>query len=565
MEDIVTFCEGTCRERFPLRVPAEESNEVMSRSSGSNTGHYCKRGSPKPSEEDGETAMDMTWSPVSRMYSAASDSQGYHTCYPSDTTGIEPHFPAGQSHTAPSPELAHDAEREPKPGRAATTRVPRHTEFGATQAAPMGDGEADWRMKGDATDDTVIGGRKERGAPGKLPLDRERDDRHPHEDIKEAACGKAASGAHCHCQHVYFLIGSSPWVGKNALFQRIDKLEDTTSGILEDEAIFDNHLKTNWLQPEDYEAKLDGMLIQHQQVVENMNKYLDIVENRMRQLGKRGGIPTPVPVPEPDLPQDPAPELLLRRAATLRTAAEGVAPMEGPMESAPYGPPRVDPSLLRHIPLFSASVMLGEKTPEKGSGTGTPKRDTREENVEIDMSSPTAAATLDARPADAARVDKEALRSAARQDALSGRAEDPLVRDPRSGIWTTGGPSGGEVHPRPLEEMEIRGVYSHSSGNGSSGGIRLGSVIASDHGDAVKFGDLRGLEIPYYDANPANLEDFILDWEEIAEEVVGEMRQDMHDKWACHTFPHRLASELKADLRDQIREKRISMEEQCLD
>ena len=43
------------------------------------------------------------------------------------------------------------------------------------------------------------------------------------------------------------------------------------------------------------------------------------------------------------------------------------------------------------------------------------------------------------------------------------------------------------------------------------------------------------------------------------------MRQDARDKWPCRTFPHVLASELKADLRDQIREKRISTEEQCLD
>ena len=56
------------------------------------------------------------------------------------------------------------------------------------------------------------------------------------------------------------------------------------------------------------------------------------------------------------------------------------------MESAPYGPPQVDPSLFRHIPLFSTTVMLGEKTPEKGSGIGTPKRDNCEGTVEIDMS-----------------------------------------------------------------------------------------------------------------------------------------------------------------------------------
>ena len=46
---------------------------------------------------------------------------------------------------------------------------------------------------------------------------------------------------------------------------------------------------------------------------------------------------------------------------------------------------------------------------------------------------------------------------------------------------------------------------------------------------------------------------------------MGEMRQDARDKWACRTFPHDLALELKADLRDSIREKRISTEEQCLD
>ena len=81
----------------------------------------------------------------------------------------------------------------------------------------------------------------------------------------------------------------------------------------------------------------------------------------------------------------------------------------------------------------------------------------------------------------------------------------------------------------------------------------------------MRLEDLWAVKIPYYDANPANHDDFILDWDDFAEEVVGEMRQDACDKWACRTFPHRLASKLKADLRDQIRERRISTEEQCLD
>ena len=36
-------------------------------------------------------------------------------------------------------------------------------------------------------------------------------------------------------------------------------------------------------------------------------------------------------------------------------------------------------------------------------------------------------------------------------------------------------------------------------------------------------------------------------------------------QWDCHTFPHRLALELKAGLRDAIQEKRTRAEDQCLD
>ena len=110
------------------------------------------------------------------------------------------------------------------------------------------------------------------------------------------------------------------------------------------------------------------------------------------------------------------------------------------------------------------------------------------------MDSPPAAATFNARAAYAPHVDEEASRSAARRDGSSGGAEDPWVMHPQSGIWTMGGPTLREAEPRPCEDMEIRGVYSHSPGNGSLGGIRLGGVIASDVGDAVRLKDLRGCE-----------------------------------------------------------------------
>ena len=45
-------------------------------------------------------------------------------------------------------------------------------------------------------------------------------------------------------------------------------------------------------------------------------------------------------------------------------------------------------------------------------------------------------------------------------------------------------------------------------------------MVAEDVGDAIRIDDLRGIKIPYYDGNPSNLDDFILDWEDFAEEVV---------------------------------------------
>ena len=41
---------------------------------------------------------------------------------------------------------------------------------------------------------------------------------------------------------------------------------------------------------------------------------------------------------------------------------------------------------------------------------------------------------------------------------------------------------------------------------------------------------------------------------DFAEEVVGGMKGAPRDKWVCRTFPHRLAQDLKEELRDQIRE-----------
>ena len=102
-------------------------------------------------------------------------------------------------------------------------------------------------MDDDATGDTANGGGEERAAPGDPPRDgqdQEGDAGHPHEDAKEVACGDRAREDQCHCPHVDFLIASYPRVDKDCIVRRINKLDDTTSGFLEDQAIFDNDLKS---------------------------------------------------------------------------------------------------------------------------------------------------------------------------------------------------------------------------------------------------------------------------------------------------------------------------------
>ena len=132
------------------------------------------------------------------------------------------------------------------------------------------------------------------------------------------------------------------------------------------------------------------------------------------------------------------------------------------------------------------------------------------------------------------------------------------MKNPTTGIWTAGGASpsripnpmgSGPTGPHSMEERDVRGVYSHLP---ATGGIRLGGVVAADVG------------VPYYNGNPCNLDDFILDWEDFAEEVVGEMKGAPRDKWVCRKFPHRLAQDLKEELRDQIREGLIQTEQACL-
>ena len=248
----------------------------------------------------------------------------------------------------------------------------------------------------------------------------------------------------------------------------------------------------------------------------------------------------------------------------------------GGLAEAPYAPPRVDPGALPFVPMFSESIMLGEETAPAGSmREGRATTDLRSLTVQMSHAAQDPPTTTAANAVYA----EEEIKSQTMQGRTMASAEghgrghpggNLLVKDPTTGIWTAGGASpsripnpmgSGRTGPHTMEERDVQGVYSHPP---ATGGIRLGEVVPADVGDALRIDDLRGIKIPYYDGNPSNLDHFILDWEDFAEEVVGEMKGAPRDKWVCRRFPHRLAQDLKEELRDQIRERLIQTEQACL-
>ena len=54
--------------------------------------------------------------------------------------------------------------------------------------------------------------------------------------------------------------------------------------------------------------------------------------------------------------------------------------------------------------------------------------------------------------------------------------------------------------------------------------MRLGCILASSFGDAIRIEGLRGVKILHCDADPGNMDNFVLDWENFAKEVVVDIR-----------------------------------------
>ena len=536
MEDLVSMCERRCRKACSLRSAAEDSEEAChSGSSGGRARRYRKRGSPKPAAGDAR-AMDTDPSQV-RLWDSEGHSDGYRTCFPSESEEIS--APTARAHTAPEPALKHDAEGLERPARARTAPVPRHTgpEMDAIGDTPMGD---------------------ESEAPG------------------FAGCaGSGGKHAECHCEHLSLLMGKYPIMRMDAIVHRLDSLdnakdglEEDVAGILDDQSAAERDMAKLRAERDRYRENLELALEKQQRVVDSLLHLVEDMSGRLKRLQELQPLAS-----GPELPAKPAAAELVERVKTLRSAMD--KPMGGPAE-APYAPPRVDPGALPFVPMFSESTMLGEHTAPAGSmREGHVATDPRSLTVQMSHAAQDLPITTTAHAVYA----EEEIQSQTMQGRTMGSADghgrghpggNLWAKDPNTGIWTADGASpsripnprgSGPTGPHSMEERDVRGVYSHSP---ATGGIRLGGVVAGDVGDAIRIDDLRGIKIPYYDGNPSNLDDFILDWEDFAEEVVGEMRGAPRDKWVCRTFPHRLAQDLKEELRDQIREGLIRTEQACL-
>ena len=154
------------------------------------------------------------------------------------------------------------------------------------------------------------------------------------------------------------------------------------------------------------------------------------------------------------------------------------------------------------------------------------------------------------------------------------------VLNPTTGIWSIGGNSQAQVsagvssgfvrravtafEASTAPGLDIRGILGNAHGSATSA-IRLGGVVAADAGEAVRIGGISGVRVPFYNGTPETLKDFLLDWEDSANEVMGSASGAQRDSWSLRTFRHRLHADLKADFRDKIRSGQVHGELECGD
>ena len=242
-------------------------------------------------------------------------------------------------------------------------------------------------------------------------------------------------------------------------------LEEDIAGILDDQSEAEKDMAELQAEQDRYREKLEMALQKQHRVVHSLPHLVEDMSGRLKRLEELQPLAW-----GPELPARPETAELVGRVKTLRGAME--KPTGSPAE-APYAPPRVDPGALPFVPMFSESIMLGEHTAPAGS--------MREEHATTDPRSLTVQishAAQDPPTAMTAHAVYAEEEIQTMQGRTMGRAHrhgrghpggNLWVKDPTTGIWTTGGASpscipnpvgSGPTGTHSMEERDVRGVYS---------------------------------------------------------------------------------------------------------
>ena len=421
------------------------------------------------------------------------------------------------------------------------------------------------------------------------------------EDPQDTATPKC--DGHCHCEHVEILRGSPPnnhMVGMDWVITQIEKLEEDLCATIDDGTEFLKTVEEIRNGVAKYEGEVTRLVQHQQEIIDGLMEAMDGIEKRLVQV-EGWGMTRPSSTPRREPEHEPERE----RDHVERGLSQAQPASHRPMEP-PYGAPKVNPRELPYIPSFSMNTMLGNQSPEKGSGIGLPSRSKtiviEEEPRAMPQASgdsfvpmggenpsdgqlgpwrmmPEQAYQERVNEAQAAHSERRAQTMPTGTGLGDGNGGN-WVLNPAAGIWSIGGNSQAQesagvssgfvrravtaLESSTAPTVDIRGIYGNAHGSAVSG-VRLGGVVAADAGEAVRIEDLRGVRVPFYNGTPETLEDFLLDWEDFADEVMGSASQAQRDSWALRTFPHRLHADLKADLRDKIRSGQVHGEVECVD
>ena len=358
-------------------------------------------------------------------------------------------------------------------------------------------------------------------------------------------------------------------MGMDAILQHLDRLdnvkdglEEDVAGILDDQSAAERDMAELRGEQDQYRENLELALQKQQRVVDSLLHQVEDMSGRLRRLEESQPLAS-----GPELPAKPAAAELVERVKTLRSARD--KPMGGPAE-APYAPPRFDPGALPFVPMFSECTMLGEHTAPAGSmREGHATTDLRSLTVQISHAAQDPPITTTAHAVYA----EEEIQSLTMQGRTMGSADrygrghpggNLWVKDPNTGIWTAGGVSpsripnpmgSGPTGPHSMEERDVRGVYSYPPWpQVVSVPVELWLRTSETPSGLTTSGESKS---PTTMATPPT-------W--MTSSWIGRTspRRSSRDKWVCRTFRHRLAQDLKEELRDQIREGVIRTEQACL-